>query len=45
MSRRNGIGGHQSAKMINDEWITPPEIIKALGPFDLCSGYQAMGYC
>lgn len=31
----NGIGSHQSAKMINDEWLTPPEIIKDLGPFDL----------
>ena len=29
------IGSHQSAKMLNDEWLTPPEIIKALGPFDL----------
>lgn len=31
----NGIGSHQSARMKNDEWLTPPEIIKALGPFDL----------
>lgn len=30
-----GIGGHQSARMINDNWLTPPEIIKALGHFDL----------
>ena len=30
-----GIGGHQSAKMKNDEWLTPPDIIKALGVFDL----------
>jgi hypothetical protein len=30
-----GIGGHQSANMKTDEWLTPPEIIKALGPFDL----------
>jgi hypothetical protein len=30
-----GIGGHQSARMGNDEWLTPPHIIKALGPFDL----------
>lgn len=29
------IGSHQGAKMQNDEWLTPPEIIKALGPFDL----------
>lgn len=30
-----GIGGHQSARMGNDEWLTPPHIIKALGTFDL----------
>lgn len=30
-----GIGGHQSHKMGKDEWLTPPEILKALGPFDL----------
>lgn len=29
------IGGHQSSKMGKDEWLTPPEIIQALGPFDL----------
>lgn len=29
------IGGHQSAAMLKDEWLTPPEIIKALGSFDL----------
>ena len=27
--------GHQSSHMQNDEWLTPPEIIKALGHFDL----------
>ncbi len=32
---RKGIGGHQSARMQNDEWLTPPEIIRELGPFDL----------
>jgi len=32
---RKGIGGHQSAAMKNDEWLTPPHIIEALGPFDL----------
>jgi len=32
---KNGMGGHHSAKMMNDEWLTPPEIIQALGPFDL----------
>ncbi|PRY90601.1 DNA N-6-adenine-methyltransferase [Mongoliibacter ruber] len=33
--KKNGIGSHQSSKMKNDEWLTPPEIINALGPFDL----------
>lgn len=33
--KRNGIGGHQSATMRTDEWLTPPEIIRALGDFDL----------
>lgn len=32
---RQGIGSHQSAAMLKDEWLTPPEIIEALGPFDL----------
>lgn len=31
----NGMSSHQSAKMKTDEWLTPPEIIEALGPFDL----------
>lgn len=31
----NGIGSHQSARMLNDEWLTPPNIIINLGPFDL----------
>lgn len=37
MNRFDGksMGGHQSAKMGKDEWLTPPEIISALGPFDL----------
>lgn len=31
-----GIGGHQRAYQgRTDEWLTPPEIIKTLGPFDL----------
>lgn len=30
-----GMGGHQSANMITGEWLTPPEIISALGTFDL----------
>lgn len=29
------LSGHQSAKMKNDEWLTPPEILDALGEFDL----------
>lgn len=29
------IGGHQSARMGSDEWLTPPEILEALGSFDL----------
>jgi hypothetical protein len=30
-----GMGSHQSPKMEKDEWLTPPEILKELGPFDL----------
>ena len=30
-----GMGSHQSARMQSDEWLTPPEIICELGPFDL----------
>lgn len=29
------MGGHHSATMLKDEWLTPPEIIRALGKFDL----------
>lgn len=29
------MGGHQSAVMGTDEWLTPPELLHALGPFDL----------
>ncbi|MCM2537679.1 phage N-6-adenine-methyltransferase [Burkholderia glumae] len=29
------LSAHQSARMKNDEWLTPPEILKPLGPFDL----------
>lgn len=29
------MGGHQSARMKKDEWLTPPEILRALGKFDL----------
>ena len=31
----NGMGSHQSANMGKDEWLTPPEIIRSLGDFDL----------
>lgn len=30
-----GIGGHHSPVMQNDEWLTPPELLKPLGVFDL----------
>ena len=39
--RSRGLGdvykrqGHHSAHMASDDWITPREIIAALGPFDL----------
>lgn len=29
------MSGHQSASGGTDEWLTPPEVIDALGPFDL----------
>ena len=29
------MGSHQASAMLNDEWLTPPWIIKALGEFDL----------
>ena len=29
------MGTHQSASMLKDEWLTPPEIIEALGEFNL----------
>ncbi len=43
----NGIGSHHSHKALSDDWITPPEIIKCLGPFDFdpCpSSIQAPGF-
>jgi hypothetical protein len=33
--KNKGIGGHQSANMRTDEWLTPPELIAKLGEFDL----------
>lgn len=29
------MGGHQSALMLKDEWLTPPDLLRALGGFDL----------
>ena len=29
------IGSHQSARMKNDEWLTPPHVLNALGKFHL----------
>lgn len=29
------LSAHQSARMKNDEWLTPPAIMAKLGPFDL----------
>jgi hypothetical protein len=31
----SGMSAHQGNEMLSDEWLTPPEIIKDLGPFDL----------
>lgn len=30
-----GLSSHQSARMKNDEWLTPPSILAPLGEFDL----------
>jgi len=32
---RRAMGSHQSSRMLSDTWLTPPEIIGALGPFSL----------
>lgn len=32
---RQSMGSHQSARPLSETWLTPPEIIEALGPFDL----------
>ena len=32
---KSGIGSHQSHRMKNDEWLTPPWILERLGEFDL----------
>lgn len=35
MIGRKGMGSHQSAKMLKDEWLTPLFILKSLNSFDL----------
>lgn len=35
MGVRKGMGSHQSSRMKKDEWLTPPELLGKLGPFDL----------
>jgi hypothetical protein len=35
LTRTTGMGGHQSARMGKDEWLTPPWLLKRLGDFDL----------
>ena len=35
LTGHKGMGSHQSARMLKDEWLTPPDILQALGPFDL----------
>ena len=35
MTTLPGIGSHQSHRAGTDEWLTPPFILNALGPFDL----------
>lgn len=32
---KTGIGSHQASRSMNEEWLTPPDILEALGPFDL----------
>lgn len=34
-TKTKGMGGHQSARMQKDEWLTPPWILERLGCFDL----------
>ena len=35
MSKRNGMGSYEQTVGVNQEWLTPLPIVKALGPFDL----------
>lgn len=41
--RLPGIGSHHSANPQTDEWLTPPELLARLGPFDLdpCAALNA----
>lgn len=32
---RRSMGGHQSAGSDSEVWLTPPDLLRALGPFDL----------
>lgn len=32
---RSGMGSHQSHRMGKDEWLTPPDLLRQLGEFDL----------
>jgi hypothetical protein len=33
--KRRAMGSHQRGSMLSDTWLTPPNLIEALGPFDL----------
>lgn len=35
MSRKNGMGSHEQTIGCNQEWLTPPKLLKSLGTFDL----------
>ena len=35
MSGHAGMGSHQSAAAMKDEWLTPPDLLRTLGEFDL----------
>lgn len=41
--RLKGMTGHHSRVSLKDEWLTPPAIVEALGPFDLdpCAPLEA----
>lgn len=34
-TRKSGMGSHHSARSEKDEWLSPPEILRGLGHFDL----------